>query len=57
VHDRYGLEFRAEAYKLTNTPHFANPIMNINAPDFGNSVSTFAGQFGRQLDLAMRVMF
>ena len=57
VRDRYALELRAEAYNLANTPHFANPIMNVSAPDFGQSVATLPGAFGRQLNLGVRLMF
>ena len=28
VRDRYTLQFRAEVFNLTNTPHFANPSGN-----------------------------
>jgi hypothetical protein len=57
VHDRYNLQLRGEAYNLTNTAHFAAPVTNINSPDFGRSVSTVNGAFGRQVNLAIRVMF
>ena len=57
VRDRYALELRAEAYNIANTPHFANPIMNVNAPDFGSIVSTLPGALGRQLNLGVRLMF
>ncbi len=51
------VQLRAEAYNLANTPHFANPIMNVSAPDFGQSVATLPGAFGRQLNLGVRLMF
>ena len=57
VRDKYGMEFRAEVYNIANTPHFANPVMDISAPNFGQSVSTLPGAFGRQLDLGVRLMF
>ena len=48
---------RGEAYNLTNSPRLANPVTNINAPDFGQVTSTVNGMFGRQVDLAARVQF
>jgi hypothetical protein len=57
VRDRFNLELRGEAYNLTNTPHFAAPVTNINAPAFGQTVGPINGAFGRQIDLALRVMF
>jgi hypothetical protein len=47
VRDRFNLELRGEAYNLSNTPHFANPVTNINSPAFGQTVSTVNGRFGR----------
>jgi hypothetical protein len=32
--DRYGLQFRAESYNFTNTPHFNNPNANVSAGGF-----------------------
>lgn len=29
--ERFGLEFRAEGFNMTNTPHFANPAANVSA--------------------------
>ena len=28
--ERFGLEFRAEGFNMTNTPHFANPATNVS---------------------------
>jgi hypothetical protein len=60
VRDKWGIELRAEAYNLANTPHFANPITNVSAADFGQFVSTipvFPGASGRVLNLAARITF
>jgi hypothetical protein len=57
VRDRFNLELRGEAFNLSNTPHFANPVTNINSPDFGQSVTTVNGIFGRQIDVGARVLF
>jgi hypothetical protein len=57
VRDRWNMELRGEAYNLTNSPHFTSPITNINAANFGERVSTTNGSFGRQVNLALRVLF
>jgi hypothetical protein len=56
--DRYTLELRGEAYNISNTPHWANPITNINAPDFGQQTSLLGTGFGvRQLNVGARILF
>ncbi|HLK49463.1 MAG TPA: TonB-dependent receptor [Bryobacteraceae bacterium] len=57
VRDRFNLQVRGEAYNLTNSPRLANPVTNINSPDFGQVTSTVNGAFGRQVDLAARLQF
>jgi hypothetical protein len=57
VHDRYNVELRGEAYNLTNSPHLFAPVNNINAPDFGQTYSTLNGDFGRQVNVALRITF
>jgi len=49
-------QFRAQAYNLTNTPHFANPDSDLNHGTFGqiNSIQPFSY---RQLELGLRVTF
>lgn len=37
---RYDLQFRAEAFNATNTPHFSNPNGNVNSRNFGKVLST-----------------
>ncbi len=59
-HERFNFELRGEAYNLTNSPHFANPVTNVSAADFGQSLSTigtYNGAFGRQINLGLRLMF
>lgn len=57
VHEHYIAEIRGEAYNLTNSTNFSNPVTNLNAPDFGQQVSTINGGLGRQFNLALRLLF
>jgi hypothetical protein len=45
------LQFRAEAFNVSNTPHFGNPNGNVNSSNFGRVLSTQSGTgrdaFGR----------
>ncbi|PYR73797.1 MAG: hypothetical protein DMF86_19690 [Acidobacteria bacterium] len=34
------LQFRAEGFNITNTPHFSNPNGNVNSSNFGKILST-----------------
>ncbi len=34
------LQFRAEAFNVSNTPHFANPNGNVNSSNFGRILAT-----------------
>ncbi len=40
--ERFNLEFRAESFNLSNTPHSANPNCNANSSTFGRTTSTQA---------------
>src|SRR3954453_20927746 len=58
--ERYNLQFRAEAFNLTNTPAFflpsANsPALTIGNPSFGNLNSS--GATGRQLQFGLKLYF
>ncbi len=39
LNERVDLQFRAEAFNVSNTPHFANPRSNVSASGFGEITS------------------
>ena len=51
------IDFRAEAYNLANSVHFANPVTNVNAVNFGQPITTAYGQGPRTLQLALKLVF
>jgi hypothetical protein len=67
ISERVNLQFRAESYNSTNTPHFANPSTNVSNARFdasGNVVSlgnflsiTSANTDQRQFRLGLRMSF
>ncbi len=54
--ERFKLEFRAESYNLSNTPHFSNPNGDVSSPNFGFITST-AEQDQRNFKFALRLSF
>lgn len=48
--ERFGLQLRADAFGITNTPHFANPNANVNGANFGAITSTIGGRSGTNLN-------
>lgn len=57
LRDRMQLEFRAEAYNLTNTPRFALPERNINSANFGQILATLDNEGERQFQFGLRLSF
>jgi len=57
--EHYKFEIRGEAFNLTNSPRFVNPLANVNMGGFGtiNSVGTGVDSLGRQVDIALRLVF
>jgi hypothetical protein len=54
------LQFRAEAFNATNTPHFANPNGNVNSSNFGLILGTQSADAmgrSRQFRFGFRVTF
>lgn len=54
ITERFRLQFRAEAFGATNTPHFGNPAATVTSGGFGNITSS-SGQ--RQLRFAMKINY
>lgn len=48
------LQFRAEAFNLTNTPHYRNPVGNFESASFGKVLSSYGE---RQVRFALRLEF
>jgi hypothetical protein len=40
ITERFNLQFRAESFNVSNTPHFSNPNRDINSSNFGTIQST-----------------
>ena len=38
--EKLNVQFRAESFNVSNTPHFANPNGNANSSNFGKILST-----------------
>ena len=53
IKERVVLEFRAESYNLTNTPHFNSPTSSVNSGAFFQVTS--AAQDQRQMRFALRL--
>ena len=54
------LQFRAEAFNVSNTPHFANPNGNVNRSNFGKVLATqsaYAVGRSREFRLGLRLAF
>lgn len=55
--ERWRLQFRAEAFNLTNTPTFDTPGRAINAATFGVVTATAFNPKPREVQLALRLLF
>jgi hypothetical protein len=59
--ERFQLQFRAESFNLSNTPHFANPNGNANSSSFGRITATQSGGDAigrsRELRFGLRLAF
>ena len=52
--ERFALQFRGEAFNLTNRPQFNNPVGSFGDPAFGRITSSYGE---RQLQLALKLSF
>ena len=52
--NRTSIEFRIEAYNITNTPSFRNPESDLSAGDFGEITRTRGGPRVFQLGVKLR---
>ena len=57
IHEQTRFEFRAEAFNIGNSPHFANPIGAVNSAYFGQSIATLPFNADRRLQLGGRILF
>lgn len=57
ITERYKLQFRAEAFNLTNTPTFDTPGRSLNAATFGVVTATAFNPKPREMQFALRLDF
>jgi len=60
VGSQSNLQFRAEAFNATNTPHFGNPNGNVNSSNFGKVLATqtaYATGRSREFRFGLRLSF
>jgi hypothetical protein len=66
ISDRFRLQFRTEIFNLTNTPHFAMPVLKMSDPAFGkithtrnpiNFGSTATSYANRMIQFALKLEF
>jgi len=55
--ERARIQFRAEAYNLTNSSHFGMPVTSITSPNFGLATTTPPGLGARLFQAVVRVIF
>ena len=55
IREGMGLQFRLEAFSVTNTPQFSNPSADINSSDFGHIKGVDGGN--RSLEMSLRFNF
>jgi hypothetical protein len=55
IGERVGLEFRAEAFSVTNTPQFSNPNASFTSSDFGHIKAVDSGN--RTMELSAKISF
>ncbi|MCC6343386.1 MAG: TonB-dependent receptor [Bryobacterales bacterium] len=57
IRERYKLEFRFEAYNLTNSLMWANPVLSVGNSLFGRSTAQATTNRGREMQYTLRFQF
>jgi hypothetical protein len=62
IGEKMGFEFRAEAFSVTNTPHFSNPSVSLTSATFGRITGTSdqgsnVGDGNRVMELSAKFTF
>ena len=57
ITERFKAQFRAEAFNLTNSPHFDTPNASVNDAAFGTVSSTNVNAPNRNIRFALRLQF
>jgi hypothetical protein len=57
IKERYNLEFRFEAYNLTNSLMWANPNLSVGNSLFGRSTTQATTNRGREMQYTLRLVF
>ena len=57
INERFQLEFKLEAYNVSNTFSGADPNLNVTAAAFGRVTGMAAGTQGRELQYNLRLHF
>jgi hypothetical protein len=57
INERVQLEFKMEAYNVTNTFSGADPVLNVTSSAFGRVTNMAAGTQGRELQYNFRIHF
>jgi hypothetical protein len=55
ITERFRIEFRFEAFNVTNTPVWAIPVSSLEAPNFG--AVTHTANVPRQLQFGLKLYF
>ncbi|HET9790929.1 MAG TPA: hypothetical protein VFR08_06480, partial [Candidatus Angelobacter sp.] len=55
--ERLHMQFRAEAFNLTNTPHFARPNTSLNSNLFGQITGVLSSPPPREIQFAVKLKF
>jgi hypothetical protein len=57
IRERMKLQFRAEAFNLTNTPVFETPVVDVQSRTFGVVTATAFSPKPRELQMALKLTF